>query len=112
MQKYDDILNQLKGGKISRREFMQRSIAAGASVAMASSLAGQAMAAEPKKGGKFRIGLGHGSTTDTFDPATVENDYTIMGTWVFRGHLTEVDENDQLSGDLAESWDVSDDAKT
>jgi peptide/nickel transport system substrate-binding protein len=112
MQKYDDILDQLKGGKISRREFMQRSIAAGASVAMASSLAGQAMAAEPKKGGKFRIGLGHGSTTDTFDPATVENDYTIMGTWVFRGHLTEVDENDQLSGDLAESWDVSDDAKT
>jgi len=71
----------------------------------------KAAASTPKRGGHFRVGMGHGNTTDTLDPATVENDFVIMGTWAIRGHLTEVDSNDKLTGDLAESWDVTPDAK-
>ena len=112
MRTVDRLNKQLMDGRIGRREFMMGALASGVSMSAAGAMADKALAASPKQGGRFRIGLGHGSTTDNFDPATVENDFTIMGTWVFRGHLTEVDENDKLTGDLAESWDVSDDAKT
>ena len=113
MQKIEKLKKRLVSGRLSRRDFLSQATALGIGAGLAVSLADKAVrAAEPKKGGRFRIGLGHGSTTDNFDPATVENDYTIMGTWVFRSHLTEVGNDDKLTGDLAESWDVSDDAAT
>jgi peptide/nickel transport system substrate-binding protein len=37
---------------------------------MAQTMFVKAARAEPRKGGKFRMALGSGSTTDTLDPAT------------------------------------------
>ncbi|HEX9771756.1 MAG TPA: ABC transporter substrate-binding protein [Kiloniellales bacterium] len=102
---------QLQDGKISRREFLGRATAIGLTFPAAVALAGKAVsAATPKRGGHLRVGMGHGSTTDSLDPGSYENDYMIFLGYCFRGHLTEISETDQLSPDLAESWEASDDA--
>ena len=51
----------LKLGKISRREFIGRAVALGATVAVASTMASKALkAVAPKQGGHLRTGVGHG----------------------------------------------------
>jgi len=73
LKKLESLLSQ---GKISRRDFLTRASALGIAVTVAPSiLIGEARAA-PKRGGKFTAGLGHGSTTDSLDPGTYENDFT------------------------------------
>jgi hypothetical protein len=77
----------LRAGRIGRREFLARaSMLGAASLVVPSLMSGSAHAAGPKKGGHFRVGLGHGSTTDTLDPATFENGYTqVLGYEQHRG---------------------------
>ena len=99
----------LKG--MTRRTFMERALALGATTALATTLADKAFAA-PKKGGRFRLGLGHGSTTDSMNPATFENLYMQVVGSAARSNLMEVAQNGNLAPELAESFDVSDDAKT
>ena len=52
-----------KSGQIDRRTFVRSLLATGVALPSALSLAGQVAAATPKSGGRFRMGLGHGSTT-------------------------------------------------
>ena len=63
---------------VSRREFIQRSIAAGMTVAAAESLfMNAAAAATPKRGGKAIVGCPF-ATTSTYDPATfLSRDQTV-----------------------------------
>ncbi len=111
MKYLDYLKGELDRGRLSRREFLGRATALGLTLPAAMALAGKAVsAAEPKKGGHMRFGLGHGSTTDSLDPATFENDYMIFLGYCCRSHLTEIDQNNELTGDLAESWEASDDA--
>ena len=70
---YTDHLNNSLTADISRRKFVTTSLAAGIVLPTAMAMAGNAMASTPKKGGKFRLGMGHGSTTDSLDPGTIEN---------------------------------------
>ena len=105
-------LNKLASQKgITRRRFMEHALALGATTALATTLANNAFAA-PKKGGRLRVGLGHGSTTDSMDPATFENLYMQVVGSAARSNLMEVSQNGDLIPELAESFDVSDDAKT
>ena len=95
--------NQLQRGKISRREFLGRATAIGLTLPAAMSLASKAgEAAEPKKGGTLHAGLGHGSTTDSIDPATFENGFTQFTGYGYRNNLTEIDSTGELIGELAE----------
>ena len=98
-------------GAIDRRQFMTSAIAAGIAIPTALSLASDAIAATPKKGGKFRMGLGHGSTTDTLDSGTSENHFTLVNGYTFGNHLTEINNEGKLVGELAETFE-SDDGKT
>ncbi|MGB0969308.1 MAG: ABC transporter substrate-binding protein, partial [Halocynthiibacter sp.] len=69
------------------------------------------MAATPKSGGKFIMGMAHGSTTDSISPLTYENGFqTVMG-FLWGNCLTEVAANGDLVGDIAESFE-SEDAQT
>ena len=73
----------------------------------------RARADEPKRGGTLRLGVGHGSTTDSLDPATFENGFSSgMGMGGLFNFLTEVDEQNQLAPELAEEWSASPDAMT
>ena len=113
MKKEDYLKNQefkYKLGVIDRRQFITSAIATGVAVPAALGLANQLQAATPKKGGKFRMGIAHGSTTDTLDSGTSENHFTLINGYTFGNHLTEVGNDGQLIPELAESFE-SDDGK-
>lgn len=97
--------------RISRRQFLQGAAALGAVSLGSTMVSSQALASEPKHGGRVRIGLGHGSSGDSLDPATFENDFTIDLCYAHHNHLVEVDSNFELVPELAESWET-DDGKT
>ena len=99
---------KLTAGSINRRQFMTAVLATGVTVPTALGLATQAMAATPKKGGTFRYGCGHGSTTDTLDSGTSENHFTLVNTYNVANHLTHIDSDGKLKGDLAESYESAD----
>ena len=96
-------------GKISRREFMGRAAALGVTGGLASTMAGKAIAATPKKGGHVRAGLGHGSTTDSLDPGTYENGFTGAPNAATNNVLAEIGPSGQPEPNRAESRDDSDD---
>ena len=76
-----DQQRKLTAGQINRRQFMVSVLATGIAASTALSLASEAEASTPKKGGTFRYGVGHGSTTDTLDSGTSENHFTLVNTY-------------------------------
>src|SRR5687767_10565499 len=109
----DKQIKLARRGKITRRDFVQYALAAGVSLAAAQHLFITAARAEPKRGGKFRIALGSGATTDSLDPATFPDTFNgIFGWGSLRGSLTELGADGQIAGDVAESFEASADAKT
>jgi peptide/nickel transport system substrate-binding protein len=104
---------ELATGAIDRREFIKRAAALGLAGAAPGLMIGEsALAATPKSGGRIRVGLAHGSTTDSIDPATFENAFTQFSGAGVRNSLTEVSNSGELVGELAESWEASPDART
>ncbi|MBW8055787.1 MAG: ABC transporter substrate-binding protein [Nitrospira sp.] len=104
----------LELGRISRREFIGRAMALGATTALASTMAGKAlMAATPKRGGVYRVGVGSANTGDSLDSATNSDQFMInMLQGAVRNCVTEVDPNGKAIPELAESLEPSDDAAT
>ncbi len=92
-------------GGLTRRGLMQGA-AAGAMVLGA----GMPAMAAPKKGGTMRMGKAHGQTTDSLDPGTWENGFTIALGFGIHGYLTEVAADGSLVPNVAESWEASADA--
>jgi peptide/nickel transport system substrate-binding protein len=98
---------------VSRRSFLQATLAAGVTMAAAGTNLPAAAQAIPKKGGKFKLGLSKGSTTDSLDPATYLDYYMATVGWGCLGNgLTQVDEKGGIRPDLAESFEPSNGAKT
>ena len=110
MSKIKELNALLQQGKVGRRDFMARAGALGVSATVASSMFAKSAQAAPNKGGTLRVGLGHGSTTDSLDPATFENGFTQFIGYGLRNNLTEISNTGELIGELAEDWDISDDA--
>ncbi len=90
---------------LSRRQLL----VGGAALGAAASLFGAPLvrAAAPKKGGTLIAGVAHGSTTDTLDPATYENNYTVGLANGIHNFLTEIDSDGSLVPELAESWEAN-----
>lgn len=107
-----DHANQLTAGRISRRRFIMTALAAGATLPMAMSMATNAIAATPVKGGRLRQGMGYGSTTDTLDPSTAENGFVQALHYSYGNNLTEVGSDGALRPELCESFEATPDAKT
>lgn len=106
-------LKRLLGASIiGRRALIARAAAFGVAAVVAGALGAQAMAQEPKKGGTLRLGIGHGSTTDSMDPATYENLYIQTLGGAVHNTLTVVGNTGELEPELAESWEASEDAGT
>jgi peptide/nickel transport system substrate-binding protein len=96
---------------VDRRSFMQGALAAGIGLASAGTLwSSRVEAATPKKGGKFRVGVHDGSTTDTLDPGKYTSGGDIQLAHASRSYLTEITADNKLGPDMADSWDVSPDA--
>ena len=90
---------RLTRGEINRRRFIMSALATGVTLPTAMGLAGRAEAQTPKKGGVFRMAVGHGSTTDSLDPATTENDFATTVNYSRGNCLMEVDKTGNLVPD-------------
>ena len=100
-----------RDGRINRRNFLKVMGALGISAVAANKLltASTVLAASPQRGGTLRLALTGGSSSDRLDPATFLDSYMInVGMGQLRNNLSELDENNQLIPELAESWDTSD----
>jgi peptide/nickel transport system substrate-binding protein len=101
-----DLAKIASDGKMERRDFMKKAAALGLAAPFATSLLSQSVhAAIPKKGGRYIQGYGHGSTTDSLDPGTYENDFTTGLGFTLFNYLTEVSNTGELIGELAESFE-------
>ncbi len=103
--------NDGRDGRLSRRDFIRILVAAGITVSAASALwNAEVMAASPRKGGTFRLGLHDGNTSDTHDPGTYLSFATIQLAYAHRSYLTLITPQNGLGPDMAVSWSASDDA--
>ena len=96
---------------MNRREMLQKSAIAGVAGTALLSGVNPALAA-PKRGGTLRAAKGHGSTSDTLDPAIWDNGYVIAQSYGLHGFLTGIALDGSVEPQLAESWEASADAKT
>jgi len=103
-----DLASLAARGKMSRRDFLQLAVAAGLSVPAAHTMFSEAARAEPKRGGQLKIGISHGATNDSLDPATYPDQMTGTACWGSASNsLTEIDAKGQVNPDLAESYEPS-----
>jgi peptide/nickel transport system substrate-binding protein len=103
------LIPALAGDTISRRGVLKGASALGAASLLVPLGAGRA-AAQPKQGGVARIGIAHGSTTDTLDPGILEQVFTQVFSQCRNCMLTEIAPDGSLVGEVAESWDTTPDA--
>ena len=69
MTTLEKLEKMFREGNITRREFLTKTSALGIAAAGSPAILGSiANAATPKKGGRLRIGLAGGSTSDTLNP--------------------------------------------
>ena len=105
---------RLAQGVISRREFMGRAAALGASTTVISGLLARidAVAAEtPRKGGVLRLGLAGGNTTDSVDVTTYNDSVWIdAGRGLFNG-IVEWGQDGKPHPELAEGFEPKNGAK-
>lgn len=100
-----------RAGKVSRRSFMNCSLAAGMTFSAASGLWGTSASAAPRRGGTFRIGTHDGNTSDTHDPGTYISTTMIQLAHTYRSYLTLIEPDGSLGPDVAIEWSASPDAK-
>ncbi|MBL6992429.1 ABC transporter substrate-binding protein [Desulfobacula sp.] len=112
MSELEKLTKMFNQNKISRRQFITQVSALGLAAAVSPALlAGTAQASVPKKGGRFRIGITGGSTTDSMDPGTLTSNMNQNINWQIRNNLVEIDHKFNAIPELAESWGASADAK-
>jgi peptide/nickel transport system substrate-binding protein len=103
----DHIARLAAAGRLSRRDFMGRAAALGASAAF---LGQAAPALAATRGGVLKLGLAGGSTTDSIDPRTYTDSVMIsIGFALFNGLVENSARNEPLP-ELAESWQGRDGA--
>jgi len=109
----NDQKRKLETGGIDRRQFMMSALAAGLALPSAMAIADSVAAATPNKGGALRMAFSAGSTNNDLDPMTNEGAVSMLNiNWCWGSNLTEVQPDGSLTGELAESMEASDDAKT
>lgn len=106
MEEMKKLERLFQGGKISRRQFIAQASALGLAAAISPALLAtpsRADATQPKKGGALRMGLGHGSTTDSLDPATQNNAMTGTLFLSLGNSLVEINADGDAVPEIAES---------
>lgn len=98
-----------KRGSISRRDLIKAGAAFASSTLIPTSLFAQET---PTRGGHLRFGSYGAATNGILDPTTYSSNFLMFGGNCWGNALTQLDGNGDLRPELAESWDVSADAKT
>jgi peptide/nickel transport system substrate-binding protein len=100
------LIPALSQGALSRRGVLKGAAAMGAAGLILPGLSGTARA--QTRGGTFRIGIGHGSTTDTLDPGLWDQLYVQTFAAARHNYMIEVGSDGQLVPEIAEGWETSD----
>ena len=109
----DYLSRRVAAGKLSRRDFLGRAAALGATTAFANGLLTQAVRAQGAvKGGTLRAGIVAGESTDGLDPAEINNQVKGGFARCWGEKLVDVNPDGSLRATLAEEHGASDDAKT
>jgi len=109
---FNKILQAGRSKELSRRDFMTHAMAAGLTLTAASTLWTTGVSAQtPEKGGKFRVGVHDGNTSDVHDPGKYLSVGNIQIAHTHRSYLTEITADNGLGPDLATNWEASPDAK-
>ena len=83
--------------KVSKREFMRYSVAAGVTASLAANLWTSTLAqAAPAKGGTFRLGMHDGNTGDSHDPGNYISFGMIQLGHTYRSYLTMINPDNSL----------------
>src|SRR6056297_1572038 len=107
----DRLAEAAREGRISRRSFMNYSMAAGLSASAATGLWTSKAQAAPSSGGTFRLGAHDGNTGDTHDPGSYVTFSMIQVAHTFRSYLTLIEPDGSLGPAVATEWSASPDAK-
>ncbi|WP_407051311.1 ABC transporter substrate-binding protein [Methyloraptor flagellatus] len=95
---------------VDRRELLAGAAALGLSTAFGARPA--AAQAAPKKGGTLKLGMSGGSTSDTLDPRTFTDWVPTNIAYTMMNGLVEIDEKNQATPELFESWEAKPGAAT
>ncbi len=107
----DRLADAAREGKISRRSFMNYSVAAGMTASAATGLWGTSAKAAPQRGGKFRVAQHDGNTSDSHDPGSYLSYAMISLAHTHRAFLTMINTDQTLGPDVATEWSATPDAK-
>jgi len=111
MRGIDVLLKELGSGRIGRREFLERAVAAGVTGAAAATLFSQsAYAATPKRGGEVVWADGESSPSETYDPTKMTSGTDATRSYQVYSRLTNLDRDLNVVPYLAEEWEGTDEA--
>ena len=96
--------------KATRREFLVNATALGVSMTAASAMWSEAKAAEPKRGGVYRMAQHDGNTSDQHDPGQYQSNFEISFGHTVRAYLTMINADGSLGPDVAKEWSATPDA--
>ena len=103
---------QVANRRLDRRAFMGRAGALGVTTAVASTmLSDTVLAMGPKKGGRIRVGVEGGSTTDSLDPALSTNSTMNQITRLWGELMVDLGAEGEIEYRLAETVEASPDAR-
>lgn len=105
-----DILLNRRFAPVTRRTLLGTAAAAGAASILPAFARDSFAQAGPSKGGHLVLGLDGASATDSLDPATYLATYMYTVGFQWGNCLVELDENNALVPELAESWEPNADA--
>ena len=109
MSELDHLKHLHAAGRLSRRDFIGRALALGASAPMLSSLLASAdalaAAEQGKPGGTLRLGLGGGSTTDSLNPLAANDSVMIDVLFGLFNGLVENSADNRPVPELAEKFE-------
>ncbi|MGY3438589.1 MULTISPECIES: ABC transporter substrate-binding protein [unclassified Marinovum] len=106
----DRLSLEARMGRLSRRDFMRRSAAAGIAATAATGIWTSQAKAEPKRGGTLRVAQHDGNTSDTHDIGAYQSNFDINLVHSHRSFLTMINPDGTLGPDLATEWSATPDA--
>jgi len=105
------MLEQVKAGRMPRREFIGRAGALGVTAAAAGTLLSDAgVAAEPMKGGTVSVATEYAGAEETFDPTKMTNSTDIQRSYQVYDRLVDLDRDLNVVPALAVEWEAANDA--
>ncbi|MFP1840305.1 ABC transporter substrate-binding protein [Lonsdalea quercina] len=111
-KEHSDLQKWLGQAQFSRRSLLNTAALLGASSVLSSfPLSSSAAQAVPKRGGTLKLGMSGGNTSDTLDPTLFSDWVPLNQAYMLMNGLVEIDENNQATPELLESWQVEPGAK-